>query len=91
MALPSPVHSATASPHGLDATGNSCGDVHATGLTWLDGSEVPVALPRHRVSATVRSRSLAILLLLLVLLAYLAPRLYALDRLVTVDEGYWLG
>ena len=50
-----------------------------------------MALPRHRVSATVRSRSLASLLLLLVLLAYLAPRLYALDRLVTVDEGYWLG
>jgi hypothetical protein len=43
------------------------------------------------VQETVRSRALPVLLLVLVLAAYLTPRLVALDRLVTVDEGYWLG
>jgi hypothetical protein len=53
----------------------------------FDGSEVSVASPDIGCRKPC-DRALAVLLLALVLVAYLAPRLVALDHLVTVDEGY---
>ncbi|MDQ4099729.1 MAG: glycosyltransferase family 39 protein, partial [Chloroflexota bacterium] len=62
---------------------------HAPGV-----SEADIAVPvtrRARVATFARSSALTAMLLLLLTGTYLAPRLIALDRLVTVDEGYWLG
>ena len=47
--------------------------------------------PEGQSEPSVRNRILIGLLVTLIALIYLSPRLIALDRLVTVDESFWLG
>ena len=66
------------------------------GLEVSVNGHVPHLVPepahaRKRLPASTRAQVVALLLMALILVTYLTPRLIALDRLVTVDESFWLG